>query len=173
MYERSDSEGITGGGAEPDGASERMSPQVRRGNQNGMIRSNGTCISLHIRWEQEQQIPNIFLTACHLFWDVASQQKAQRRDFIKLFGQAGPPSIAVCPISTCRSSYTIQPLLAAETIPAAVCVPLYKSSRVRSAAQSGFSLRHKRRPGSDFRFRKAGEPVCLGTTNSTHFRWRG
>lgn len=106
----------------------------------------GTCISLHIRWEQRSsrfQIYSSLLAAYFGMW--LRSRRAQRRDFIKLFGQAGPPSIAVCPISTCRNSYTIQPLLAAEAISAAVCVPLYKSLRVRSAAQGGFSLRHKRR----------------------------
>lgn len=39
LCDRSDSEGITRGGAELDGTSERMSPQVCRGNQNEIIMS--------------------------------------------------------------------------------------------------------------------------------------
>lgn len=45
LYDRSDSEGITRGGAELDGTSERMGPQVCRGNQDEIIRSTALALA--------------------------------------------------------------------------------------------------------------------------------
>lgn len=101
--------------------------------------------------------PNVLLNACRLFWDAASLQEGQRRDFIKLFGQAGPPSSCL-PVSTCHNLYTIQPLLAAEAISAAVCMPSIKACGSRAQLGAAFRCTIQKAAWSDFRSEKLASP---------------